>query len=69
MTCIDEDKWVNDFLHDIEDNDNGYEDDAIIFADIHTNACTYIIYNEHNYTCRTHFLWFSLSSFIHTNNI
>ena len=28
----------------------------LFVADIHTNACTYIIYNEHNYTCRTQFL-------------
>ena len=41
----------------------------LFVADIHTNACTYIIYNESNYACRTQFLWFSLSSFIHTNNI
>ena len=39
----------------------------LFVADIHTNACTYIIYNEQNYKCRTQFLWFSLSSlFIQT---
>ena len=27
---VDEDKGVDDFLHDTEDNDNGYEDEAII---------------------------------------
>ena len=41
----------------------------LFVADIHTYACTYSIYNEHNYTCRTQLLWFSLSSFMHTNNI
>ena len=53
----DEDQGVDDFLHDIEDGDNGYEDEAIICCRHScTNACTYIIYNEHNYKCRTQFL-------------
>ena len=41
----------------------------LFVADIHTNTCIYSIYNEHNNTCRTQWLRFSLSSFIHTNNI
>ena len=41
----------------------------LFVADIHTNACTSIIYNENIYKCRSQFLWFSLSGFIHTNNI
>ena len=66
---VDEDQGVDDLSHDIEDSDNGYTRTKLLFvADIHTNACTYM-YNEHNYKCRTQFLWFSLSSFIHTNNI
>ena len=29
MTDVDEDQGVNDFLHDIADSDNGYEDEAM----------------------------------------
>ena len=36
------------------DEDQGVDDDFL---------------HEHNYKCRTQFLWFPLSSFIHTNNI
>ena len=40
---VDEDKGVDDFLHDIEDNDNGYEDEAIICCR-HSYKCMYIYY-------------------------
>ena len=40
---VDEDQGVDDFLHDIEDSDNGYEDKAIICCR-HTYRCMYIYY-------------------------
>ena len=40
---VDEDKGVDDFLHDIEDNDNGYEDEAIICCR-HSYKCMHIYY-------------------------
>ena len=40
---VDEDKGVDDFLHDIEDNDNGYEDEAIICCR-HSYKCMYLWY-------------------------
>ena len=38
---VDEDQGVDDFLHDIEDSDNGYEDEAIICCR-HSYKCMYI---------------------------
>ena len=40
---VDEDKGVDDFLHDIEDNDNGYEDEVIICCR-HSYKCMHIYY-------------------------
>ena len=40
---VDEDKGVDDFLHDIEDHDNGYEDEAIICCR-HAYKCMYLSY-------------------------
>ena len=47
---VDEDKGVDDFLHDTEDNDNGYEDEAII-------CC------RHSYKCM--YLWYTMNTTIH----
>ena len=40
---VDEDQGVDDFLHDIEDSDNGYEDEAIICCR-NPYKCMYIYY-------------------------
>ena len=40
---VDEDQGVDDFLHDTEDSDNGYEDEAIICCR-HSYKCMYIYY-------------------------
>ena len=40
---VDEDKGVDDFLHDIEDNDTGYEDEASICCR-HSYKCMHIYY-------------------------
>ena len=40
---VDEDQGVDDFLNDIEDRDNGYEDEAIIWCR-HSYKCIYIYY-------------------------
>ena len=44
---VDEDQGVDDFLHDIEDSDNGYEDEAIMCCR-HSYKCMYIYYVYHN---------------------
>ena len=42
MTDVDEEQVVNNFLHDIEDSDNGYEDEAMCCN--HANTNVHILY-------------------------
>ena len=45
MTDVDEDQGVNDFLHDIEDSDNGYEDEAMCCRHSYKYKCTCVTFH------------------------